>query len=171
MAGHHIFSLASTYAPPQFANASRVPKLLLHGWTLSTGIRFLSGSPLSVGMQTDTAGIGRTVRADWSGSVSHARTMDQWFDPSAFSAPAALKFGNSPVDAIWGPGSSNWDMGLFRSFHIYERLAIQYRLEAYNVLNHFNLNNPTTTFGQPNFGRITGKSGPRNVQMGLRLTF
>jgi hypothetical protein len=97
--------------------------------------------------------------------------MDQWFDPAAFSAPAPLAFGNSPTDAIRGPGSTFWDMGLFRNFPLGERLNLQYRLEAYNFINHFNWSNPGTSFGTPNFGRITNKSNPRNLQMALRLTF
>ena len=167
----HIFRLAGTYQPQFFAASSPAVKVLLNGWQLSTEIQFLSGAPLGVAMQTDTAGIGRTVRPDWKGSVALPRTMDLWFDPQAFSAPAALAFGNSPVDAIRGPGQRNFDLGIFRNFKIKERYGIQYRLEAYNALNHFNLNNPGLSFGTPNLGRITGKAGPRNVQMGLKISF
>ncbi|HYW41909.1 MAG TPA: TonB-dependent receptor [Bryobacteraceae bacterium] len=173
VAMHDIFSLAGTYTPSVFANSPLLPRLVLHGWELSTGARLLSGNPLSVSMQTDTAGIGRTVRAQWSGSVSEPQTMHEWFDPTAFSAPAPLTFGNSPVGAIWGPGSVNWDLAMFRNFPIREKVRLQARLEAYNVLNHFNLNNPNTTFGQATFGQVTSKSNstPRNLQLGLRITF
>jgi hypothetical protein len=99
--------------------------------------------------------------------------MQQWFDPTAFSAPAPLTFGNSPVDAVWGPGSISWDLAMFRNFPLREKLRLQARMEAYNVLNHFNLNNPNTAFGQATFGQVTSKSNssPRNLQLGLRLTF
>ena len=166
-----ILSLAASYDLPWFAGSPGPAKAILHGWTLSSTVRLLSGQPLSVWMQTDTAGIGRTVRADWKGSVNQPGTMDQWFDASAFSTPAPLTFGNSPNDALRGPGSRNWDIGVFRNFRIRERLGLQYRLEAYNFMNHFNLNNPGTSFGTANFGRVTGKSNPRNLQMGLRLSF
>jgi hypothetical protein len=173
VAMHHIFSIVSTYTPSAFANSPLLPRLALHGWEISSGARFLSGNPLAVGMQTDTAGIGRTVRAQWTGSVNQPRTMQQWFDPTAFSAPAPLTFGNSPVDAVWGPGSISWDLAMFRNFPLREKLRLQARLEAYNVLNHFNLNNPNTAFGQATFGQVTSKSNssPRNLQLGLRLTF
>jgi len=170
---HDIFSLASTYTPSLFANSPRVPRLALHGWELSTGARMLSGNPLSVSMQTDTAGIGRTVRAQWTGSLNQPDTMKEWFDPAAFSAPAPLTFGNSPAGVVWGPGSISWDLGMFRNFPIKEKVRLQARMEAYNVMNHFNLNNPNTTFGQATFGQVTSKSNssPRNLQLGLRLTF
>jgi hypothetical protein len=167
----HIFRLAGTYEPQFFTNAATAVKTLLHGWQLSTEVQLVSGAPLGAVMQTDTAGIGRTVRPDWTGTMKTPRTMQSWFDARAFSAPAALAFGNSPVDAIRGPGAINWDLGLFRNFPLRERFKIQYRLEAYNVLNHFNLNNPDTTFGNANFGRIISKSGPRNLQMGLKISF
>jgi hypothetical protein len=170
---HDIFSLASTYTPSLFANSPRVPRLALHGWELSTGARMLSGNPMSVSMQTDTAGIGRTVRAQWTGSLNQPDTMKEWFDPAAFSAPAPLTFGNSPAGVVWGPGSISWDLGMFRNFPIKEKVRLQARMEAYNVMNHFNLNNPNTTFGQATFGQVTSKSNssPRNLQLGLRLTF
>jgi len=167
----HIFRLAGTYEPQVFVNSAPAMKTLLHGWQLSTEIQFLSGAPLAVAMQTDTAGIGRTVRAGWKGSVDLPRTMDMWFDALAFSAPAPLAFGNSPIDAIRGPGQRNFDLGLFRNFKFKERYRIQYRLEAYNALNHFNLSNPGLAFGTPNLGRITSKAGPRNIQMGLKISF
>ncbi len=98
--------------------------------------------------------------------------MASWFDTAAFSASAPLQIGNSPVDAVWGPGNWNIDGGVFRDFKIRERFKLQYRFEAYNALNHFNYNNPNTAFGQPTFGQVTSKGGnPRNLQMGLRLTF
>lgn len=169
---HHIFSLVGNYRPEYFSDAAPLVKALLNGWQISSEFRALSGGPLSVWMQTDTTGTGRTFRANWAGSVNQRRTMQEWFDPAAFSAPAPLEIGNSPADAIWGPGSWNLDAGIFRDFKLAERKMLQYRFEAYNVLNHFQLNNPNTNFGQPTFGRITSKGGgPRNLQMALRLTF
>jgi len=170
---HDMFSLTGTYAPSVFANATVLPRMILNGWELSTGARLLSGSPLAVWMQTDTAGIGRTVRAQWSGSVDEPRTMKEWFDPAAFSAASPLTFGNSPLDSVWGPGSISWDLGVFRNFPIREKVKLQFRLEAYNVMNHFNLNNPNTSFGQATFGQVTSKSNttPRNLQLALKATF
>jgi hypothetical protein len=167
----HIFSFAGNWEPQFFLQASPLVKTVLHGWSLSTTLRLISGAPLAAAMATDTTGIGRTVRPNWTGSVAHPRTMAQWFDGAAFSAPPPLVFGNSPVDAVRGPGQRNWDLGVFRTFALREKWSLQYRFEAYNALNHFNLNNPGMTFGTPNFGVIVGKSNPRNLQMGLRLIF
>ncbi len=114
-----IFSLLGTYEPPLLKNSSsRAVRDLGYGWVFSTNFRALSGVPMGVWMPTDTVGIGHPVRANWAGHVSMPRTMAQWFDPTAFSAPAPLVFGNTPIDAIRGPGSLNFDMGLFRDFKI-----------------------------------------------------
>ena len=167
-----IFSLLGTYEPPLLKNSSsRAACDLGYGWVFSTNFRALSGVPMGVWMPTDTVGIGHPVRANWAGHVSMPRTMAQWFDPTAFSAPAPLVFGNTPIDAIRGPGSLNFDMGLFRDFKIKERATIQARFEAYNVLNHFTPNNPDVTFGDPTLGSITGKCCQRNLQLGVKVLF
>jgi hypothetical protein len=169
---HGIFSLAAAYQIPKVSDGPAALKLIVNGWQLSSEARWLSGSPLSVSLSTDTTGTGRAYRANWTGSVNQNRTMASWFDTAAFSASSPLQIGNSPVGAVWGPGSWNIDGGVFRDFKIRERFTLQYRFEAYNALNHFNYNNPNTAFGQPTFGRITAKGGSaRNLQMGLRLTF
>ncbi len=172
--GHHILSVAGSYRPEFFLGASPVVKTVLNGWTVTSLGRWLSGGPVSGGvmMTTDTTGTGRAFRADWKGDVSQPHTWAQWFDPAAFSASAPLAIGNSPVDAIWGPGSWSLDAGVFRDFKVQEKVSMQYRFEAYNVMNHFNYSNPVVTFNQANFGKVTTKTGsPRNLQMALRFTF
>ena len=48
---------------------------------------------------------------------------------------------------IHNPGFTNWNVGLFKKFSITERAGLQFRAEAFNVLNHPNLGganfNPT----------------------------
>ncbi len=172
VANHQIFSLVSAYQPRIFEGSGGIIRAALNGWELSGDLRWLSGSPLGVMLQTDTTGTGRKFRADWIGHVTQNNMMSGWFDASAFSQSPPLAIGNSPRDAVWGPGSLFLDGGLFRDFRIAERKILQLRFEAYNALNHFNLNNPVTTFGLPTFGSITAKGGaPRNLQAGLRFTF
>ena len=48
---------------------------------------------------------------------------------------------------------------------------LQFRADAFNVLNHVNLNNPNGNFISPDFGRITGAATMRTGQVGVRLSF
>jgi hypothetical protein len=71
------------------------------------------------------------------------------------------------------------DFSEFKDFQIKEGTVLEFRAEAFNVLNHVNLNNPGTSFS-PNrrgvntnaaFGVITSSMQARTIQLGLRLAF
>jgi hypothetical protein len=63
------------------------------------------------------------------------------------------------------------DLGLMKNFHVSESKYFQFRAEAFNALNHVNLNNPGTTLGTTDFGRITGAGAARTIQLGLKFLF
>jgi len=47
----------------------------------------------------------------------------------------------------------------------------QFRWELFSALNRVNFDLPSRTFGTPNFGRIFSAKAPREIQLGLKLTF
>ena len=62
-------------------------------------------------------------------------------------------------------------MALFKSFRIAERQAVQFRFEAFNWLNHPNWSGVDTGPTSATFGKVTGKSSERNLQLSLRYSF
>ena len=92
-------------------------------------------------------------------------------------------FGNVPRDTLRAPGEVNFDASVSKDFKLAEGLRFQFRMDAFNVLNHTNLLAPntaltvTTTGGvaslnqSQNFGRITGAQGPRTMQVSARFFF
>ena len=80
-------------------------------------------------------------------------------------------FGNLVNNSLIGPGRFNVDMGLVRSFRIGGERQVQFRAEAFNVLNRVNLSNPVSALNSPNFGLITSASDPRIIQLALKYTF
>ena len=53
------------------------------------------------------------------------------------SSPSnGLTFGNSGRNSLHGPGTSNFDMGIFNRFPIHEAVTAEFRAEAFNVFNH-----------------------------------
>jgi hypothetical protein len=81
-------------------------------------------------------------------------------------------------------GVGNWDMdlSLTRTFHLYEKLNMQLRVDAFNVLNHTNFGQPSTSLGlanvgstayfnSPTFGQITTALQPRQLQLIGRINF
>ncbi|HZA34601.1 MAG TPA: hypothetical protein VE505_06725, partial [Vicinamibacterales bacterium] len=145
---------------------------ILGGWQLSGINSFVSGAPLSISVPGATLGNGWGTRANVTGDPNAADpSVAQWFNTSAFSAPAPLEYGNSALGIIEGPGTHVLDLGLMKSFSIGGTRYIQFRAEAYNALNHVNLGNPGTSLGTANFGRILSAAAARTMQFGLKLVF
>jgi hypothetical protein len=108
------------------------------------------------------------------------------FNPSCFAAPEVGKLGNFIFPYIKGQAYYNHDPSLFKNFAIGNGgRKLQFRLSAYNFLNHpiaypDPATNLTLTFtdgrlDDPNgdFGRLPkdNKYGRRIVQLGLRFLF
>jgi hypothetical protein len=104
---------------------------------------------------------------------------DRYFDPTAFSLPAAGFFGNLGRNILIGPGLTTVDAALHKAFRIDERHSVQFRMEAFNLANHPNFQLPSAlnlfaSTGQRvgSAGRITGTTtSSRQLQVSLRWSF
>jgi hypothetical protein len=65
-----------------------------------------------------------------------------YFDPLAFKAVTDARFGTAGFDILRGPGNTNLDLSLFRSFPVTERVHLQFRAEAFNLSNTPHFGNP-----------------------------
>ena len=110
-------------------------------------------------------------------------------NPAAFTAPAPGQVGYLGRNALVGPGLLNIDCSLSRSAALRwlgEAGRLTVRADAFNVLNHVNLNNPdnfisSSTFGVAQYGRSGVSSRfpaltplnetARQIQLILRLEF
>ncbi len=108
-----------------------------------------------------------------------SRSLDKWFNTSAFGAPGRLEFGNAPVDVFRGPGIANFDATFGKDFRITERTALQFRSEFYNLFNHTQFDGVDSaarfdaqgTQINARFGRVISARAPREIQLSLRLQF
>jgi hypothetical protein len=50
-------------------------------------------------------------------------------------------------------------------------LNMEFRVEFFNIFNHAEFMNPTTSLSSSLFGQITTTYDPRIIQLGLRFTF
>ena len=142
--------------------------------------RAQTGYPLTVSVFGDTANAGtllgeNPIRADLTGQPAFpagTHTTAQWFNPAAFAAPSAYKFGNLGRNTVGGPGMQLLDLALTWEFRITESTGLQFRTEFFNALNHTNLGTPNRFVNTPQFGTITMAMHPgREIQFGARLTF
>lgn len=199
----HRMTIAALYNLPfgvgqRFLNSAHTDRLV-GGWQYNTIVTVQSGFPIGVtGANNQLA-----TRPNWnpnvgvfvphpSRSVLYKTGEMEWFNPQAFVNPPDYTFGNVPREMgnLFGPGTVNFDMSLFKTTHITERTTFEFRIEAYNALNHPNLPMPGTSFsaGAPanssnpyaegglntssTFGMITsGATTTRNVQLAAKISF
>jgi len=155
-----------------------VARLLTSGWQTNGIFNYASGQPLTIVPGTDRAlSGGGTQRADVSGEwkLSAGRSFDEqqaaYFRKQAFAPAAIGAFGNSARNLVIGPGGWNLDLGLFKTTPINERFNVQFRWELFNAFNHANLGNPVVAVNSAAFGAINSVTGPRIMQVGLKLRF
>jgi hypothetical protein len=149
---------------------------ILGGWQLSMLTTIFTGPVYGVTTQQNNCECGSTgpQRANILRDPtlpSGQRTVEKWFDTSAFAQPDRFTFGNSARSVGRAPGSANFDIGINKNFQIQERYRVQFRAELFNAFNKANFGIPGTTFGSPNFGSITSANPARVVQLGLKLYF
>jgi hypothetical protein len=190
----HNFVLSSLYQLPfgpgrRYLNISGAAGKLLQGWDFNAIVRFHSGFPYGIFVNSDVANVGsRGVgqHASLIGSPnSGAHTTAEWFNTSAFAkcndtsvfGPSAPQycFGNLGRNTMIGPGFKTFDLALHKTTPIRESHAIEFRAEFFNAFNHPNFNNPGATLGNSDFGTITS-TGPlptnaRQIQFALKYMF
>ena len=97
--------------------------------------------------------------------------IEQWFNTAAFAQPALGTDGTAGRSIVEGPGYRNVDLGLFRDIG-WAAARVQFRMEATNVFNTVNLQNPDTNLNaRATFGRIRSARDMRRIQLGARFSF
>jgi hypothetical protein len=179
----HIFNVNYVYNLPFFAHSTnKVAHGVLGGWQFSGVTVFQAGVPLKVTYSgSDTLGLGGNVtnRPDVVGPIKYLKKPTQWFDPTSFAPPVAPwdggpnnGFGNARKDTIVGPGLLNFNMALFKSINLTERMKFELRFESFNTFNHVQFLNLGTTQNDPaHFGIPTSTYDPRTLQLGGKFSF
>jgi hypothetical protein len=145
---------------------------VLGGWQTNGILAAQTGLPFTPVLQTSTTNTGTGSRPNVVGAVTYPGTLQQWFNPNAFTSPGPFTYGNAGRDTLVGPGRTNLDMSLFKNFVIREQTRFELRAEAFNVFNHPQFGLPNATIGNGQVGQITSIVGnPRQLQMGLRFQF
>ncbi len=167
----HMLIFNYIYELPVFRDQSRVTGKLLGGWQVSGLTMFQSGTPRNLGITGSTIGLAARPDIKAGAQLSLPKQIRQWFDTSIFQAPAFGHFGNAGRNLIRGPAIHEWDMALFKTFRIHERVSTQLRGEGFNVFNHTNFDGVSTTFGSGNFGQVTNARQARILEVSLKLEF
>lgn len=182
----------------------------VRGWHISPVFVAHSGLPINI---TQTAEIPNASQRP-NGDTSHLKLSKsvrvsgalQYFDspqnnsnfPLTASGPVyntingtrtrivATGFGNVGRNSMRAPGEMDFDASVSKDFKIWEILRFQFRVDAFNVLNHTNFQSPSgglsvtadpadptkATFATTSaFGKITGTQPNRQMQVSTRFFF
>ena len=159
-------------------NWNRALDSLIGEWQVNGIYTYQTGFPLSVTAANTCTNCGvNTIRpnnngqsAALSGAVS--QRLKEYFNTSAFSQPAPFTFGDAPrtLPDVRAPSSHNIDLSLFKEFKPLERLTVEFRAEAYNLLNQVVFGMPNLSINSNQFGVISSQSNsPRTIQFALKL--
>jgi hypothetical protein len=171
----HRMTINYIYKIP-LAPKNAILKLLLGGWQQNGIVSVQSGLPFTPSLQTTTVNTGTSSRPNCLVDAtlpSDQRSIAHWFNTTtAFATPALYTYGNCGKNTLRGPGRWNMDASLFKNFAASEKLTFQFRVEAFNVMNHPQFGQPNATIGSAPAGTISSIVGnPRQVQLALRMQF
>ncbi len=170
----NVFSFESVYELPYGRGrqyGSDIPKaldFLVGGWQINGIFRAQSGNPFDVRINN--------VLANVTGDP-YANSNGVYLNRASFSQPAAGTIGNLERNSLRSPATYQVNLGILKNFNFTETAKIQFRAEAFNLLNKTQLGNPNTNYFDTNnvngFGIIRGTSpfSNRQLQFGLRLEF
>lgn len=141
-----------------FMNKSWFLDEILGQWQLASTMQFQSGQPFTVSVNNvANYQLAGSVFPNWNGGkfYPNTKTIDHWFDPSAFTLPAPGTFGNLRRNALYGPGYENVDISAGKRFDIHEQMRLQFRIDTVNAFNHTNYGLP----GGSGFAGLNADSG------------
>jgi hypothetical protein len=167
--------------------------LAFNNWQLAPLIHIQDGAPFTVTSGVDNSltdtGNDRPNVTGPGNIYTHKKITRtsaggnrSWVNESAFTQNDTGTFGNSGRFAYRGPGYFQFDSEVSRAFPLHERLVLDLRLEAFNVLNHPAFAAPgssgslgsSSSLVSSTFGQITStlsNYGARVFQGAVKLTF
>jgi len=148
---------------------SRVLDAFFGGWGVNAITTMQSGQPLSWG---NIVYLGGPVNLD--SHIKNGVALDTTrFDRVSSHQPVynirqfPSRFNNLRSDRI-----SQLDASMAKTFTMFEKLRLQFRLEAFNALNRTQMSGPNLSPTSSSFGLITSTvSAIRQLQTGARLTW
>jgi hypothetical protein len=172
----HVFVASGTYELPFFDSAGGLKEAALGGWRVNTLLFAQSGAPFTVNLGVDQANVGsgpaqRPDRVREPNLPSSERRPERWFDTAAFALPAPFTFGSARRNSVIGPGFTNLDLVVAKTWTVSGTRQLEVRWEVFNALNTTNFDLPNRIFGTANFGRIFSAKNPREMQFGAKFSF
>jgi hypothetical protein len=157
------------------------------GWSISGIARASSGFPVTLHSDADNSLLGSIPNGvnnhsidlpDYNGGPlnlnNHPGNGQPYFNISAFTINGLGTPGNASRRSFYGPGALNFDLALLKTTHLGESKTLQFRLEAFNAVNHTQFFGPSAVDGGVTtalFGQAVNAAPPRLMQAALKFMF
>jgi len=182
----HRFVLNVVQVLPFDKISPALPSRLVKGWEVSGVLQAQTGYPFTVYTGRNIEDRGHWLRFNQSGArpdevgdparpAGSAPTL--WFNPAAFTTDV-LPDGNQAAPGslgrgtLRGPHLVQLDLGIHKDTLIAEKVNLQFRADAYNVLNHTNFGLPVEQMTSPFLGFIQSTATPaRTMTLALKIRF
>jgi hypothetical protein len=173
--GSALYSLPFGPGKTFGTNSSPFVGRLIEGWQANAITTFQTGFPFGISEAVDQANIGGGNRPDMVANPKlqkSQRTVQKYFNTSAFQVQALYKYGDTPRNAVRGPSMTDVDISFFKTTHIVENHEVELRAEFFNAFNHPNFATPGGQLGSSSFGQITTTiADSREIQFALKYIF
>jgi Carboxypeptidase regulatory-like domain len=210
-----VYNLPFGHGQRWLSSGSPLVDYTLGGWQASTVVTFQSGRPVSTSTTDSLAsytgasdrafavsGVSATAKTDGNTGLG-THTPQNWFNTAAYRSndPAngtnytsdaasgyVYNYGTAGFDSVRGPGLQDVDFGLIKHVKVNDHNSLEFRADAFNILNHPNFTNPSAAYGGSEGSGITpgttavitstvnstvptATGGPRQLQLALRYSF
>ena len=176
----------------RFGSSASAPlQFLLSDWQVTALNYLITGLPINISYAPSTAqqlstetsflyrpnlngnpvlGSGnRTAIAGYPGQY-------RYLDPSVITIPdpatTSSPYGNCSRNVARAPGYAQLDLGLHKRFPLgFQKVGLEFRAEAFDVLNHSNAQAPDAVATNATYGIVSSYLPPRAIQLALKLVF
>jgi hypothetical protein len=166
-----------------------VANAFIGGWGLEGITTFQEGFPIALSVSPNiistyafegterpnvVAGCGKGLSGSMVNRLGGTGSKSTYFNTTCFTQPNFFTYGDeSRTDnTVRTPGIANWDMSLYKSVPVHEKVALNFRVEAFNLFNRVQFGAPNGQLGTGTFGWIQAQANsPRILQIAGRLTF
>jgi hypothetical protein len=157
------------------------------GWSLSGITRFSTGLPVTLYNNNDTSLLGTIPNGINNNGVdtpnftpgnlllnTNPRNGQSAFNTSLFTLPELGTLGTAARRFFPGPGIANFDLALLKDLRFTESKSLEFRLEAFNAINHAQFYGPAAVDGNISsaaFGQVVSAAPPRLLQLAAKFYF
>lgn len=177
----HRFTVSYAWRIPSPTGVPGWLHAITSSWQLNGITTLQTGGPINITLPSDNSGTGEF--RDRPNLVGNPHVpfnpLGPFLNPAAFAQPLPGTYGNLGRNAFSGPGLNDFDMSFVKSQQVFHEWTLRLRAEFFNIWNHPNFANPSTTFGSnfrltstpDSFNPYFGNGSPRNIQLVAELEF